>query len=518
MSTALNRRRFTRNSLATAAGTLAWSARAFAVRTPDFIEAVVVGSGFGGSIAALRLAQAGIETLVLERGRRWPITEVGDTFSSKEAPDGRSTWLSDTTILPPPIPAVAINRFVGVLDRIVGNGITAFRGAGVGGGSLVYGGINIQPTKHLFYKVFPRTIDYDELNRVYFPRVRSMLNATPIPDDILQTDAYVETRILLEQAARAGLKTIKPAMAINWDIVRQEIEGKKVGSIIAGEVYYGTNSGAKNSLDHNYLPVAEATGCVEILPLHMVTSIEEADRGLYRVVSSQINEQGAVLAQKSITCRYLFLAAGSLGTPELLLRAQSNGTLRNLSDSVGRFWGPNSDSSAIVAVASETNPTLGSPGVIAIEHLDNPISPILLEPFQAEPSIPQGAMPVLGQGISKPEGFFTFNAATQSAELFWPSKSADSQKNARALALTYQLLNEASGTSLAAPIDQSSTAHPVGGAVIGAVCNDYGEVFGYQNLFVVDGSLVPGSTGCANPSFTIAALAERSMDRILNRS
>jgi cholesterol oxidase len=65
--------------------------------------------------------------------------------------------------------------------------------------------------------------------------------------------------------------------------------------------------------------------------------------------------------------------------------------------------------------------------------------------------------------------------------------------------------------------DTGITAHPLGGATIGAVCNPYGQVHGYRNLFVVDGAFIPGSTACTNPSLTIAALAERSMDRFLNQ-
>jgi len=69
---------------------------------------------------------------------------------------------------------------------------------------------------------------------------------------------------------------------------------------------------------------------------------------------------------------------------------------------------------------------------------------------------------------------------------------------------------------LAGPIDQLNRGHPAGGAVLGAVCNNFGEVIGHKNLFVVDGSLIPGSAACANPSLTITALAEQSMDRFLN--
>ena len=295
----ISRRRFAKNSLAAAVSLGILPARASAANAPKSVEAVVIGSGFGGAVASLRLGMRGMETVVLERGRRWHITDAGDTFCTKESPDGRSTWLSNTTILPPPVPSLPIDVFTGVFDRKIGTEITAFRGAGVGGSSLVYAAITYQPPEELFYKVFPKSISYKELDRVYFPRVRAMLNATPIPEDILESDAYLSSRILLKEAAAAGLKTVKPPMAIDWDIVRKEIKGKKVPSIINGEVYYGTNSGAKNSLDHNYLRLAEETGFVEIRPLHMVTSIEEADRGRFRVVCNHINEQGAVLAEKT---------------------------------------------------------------------------------------------------------------------------------------------------------------------------------------------------------------------------
>jgi cholesterol oxidase len=519
MSRQIDRRQFIKKSVIT--GTMIGMSvtRAKALENNYDIEAIVIGSGFGGAVASLRLAQAGIETLVLERGLRWPITQAGDTFCTKENPDGRSAWLRNTSPLPPPFPVVPIDVFTGVFDQkaAMESGLLAVFGAGVGGGSLIYGGITVQPNEEHFYEVFPQSISYEILNREYFPRVRKMLNATPIPDDIFQTDAYLSSRILQEQVTKAGLKSYKPDIAINWDIVRQEIQGKKVPSIIAGETYYGTNSGAKNSLDQNYLRFAEESGYVEIKPLHVVTDIEDV-RGGYRVVANQIDEHGNVIEEHSFVCRYLFLAAGSLGTSELLLRAQSKGTLNNLSDSVGKFWGPNGDSNGLMLNSGQTNINLGSPGVIAVEDFNNPIAPILLETFQALPLPADGIIAVLGQAISKPEGYLTYNKATQSADLFWPSTSANIQKNADAIARTYALLNEANGTSLEAPVNNLFTAHAVGGAVLGAVCSNYGEVFGNKNLFVVDGSLIPGSAGCANPSLTIAALAEQSLDHFLNSS
>jgi cholesterol oxidase len=88
-------------------------------------------------------------------------------------------------------------------------------------------------------------------------------------------------------------------------------------------------------------------------------------------------------------------------------------------------------------------------------------------------------------------------------------------KNASAITETYNRLNQANGTSLAGLVDSLICAHPLGGAVIGAVCDNFGEIFGHPNLFVMDGALIPGSAGCSNPSLTIAALAEQSMDHFL---
>jgi len=212
----------------------------------------------------------------------------------------------------------------------------------------------------------------------------------------------------------------------------------------------------------------------------------------------------------------LFLAAGSIGTTELLLSAKATGTLKRLNNQVGKLWGTNGDGVGAVLTGSATNPTQGGPAAIVIEHLDNPIAAIVTEqlPF---PIVPEGVIASLGQAISKPEGYLTYNSSTKSADLFWPTNSTNNQKNAQALQYTYQLLNQANGTTLAQPLDFSSTAHPLGGATIGAVCNSFGQVQGYSNLYVVDGSLIPGSTACTNPSLTIAALAERCMDRFLDQ-
>ncbi len=516
MTRMLKRRQFLQGTAATFTTIALSNLRVEAHRSDEYIEALVIGSGFGGGVASLRLGEAGIETIVLERGRRWNITEAGNTFSPYDKPDGRAAFLSPTALFFDA--GTPIDIYTGILSGKLadGNSVGALNGAGVGGTSLVYGGITSQPTEELFYRVFPRQINYSELDSVYFPRVRSMLQVSPIPDDILNSPYYLSTRIFMEQVAKAGLKTRKIDIAFDWDIVRQEITGEKVPSIIAGQYYYGAESGAKNSVDRNYLKMAEETGYVEIRPLHVVTSIREFKGGRYQVICNQINEQGEVLAQKSFVCRYLFLAAGSIGTTELLLTAREQRTLPRLSRHIGQGWGTNGDSVTTVVSNRQTNPTLGTPGVVALEDFDNPIAPVTLEPFPI-PSVPQGAAIVLGQGITKGEGYFTYNRSTKSTDLFWPANSPNNQKLAEAAQYTYDRINQANGTTLAGAPDFTSTGHPLGGANIGKVCNTYGRVYGYRNLFIVDGSLIPASTACANPSLTIAALAERSMDRFNHR-
>jgi cholesterol oxidase len=191
-------------------GTLGSATRAWARRS-DFVPAVVIGSGFGGAVAALRLGQEGIDTVVLERGRRWPIRGDGNTFATFEKPDGRAYWLRERTgeaILGLPQLEKTIDRYVGVLEVIEGNGIYIGAGAGVGGGSLVFNAIIVKPRRELFERVFPREVNFDEMEEVYYPRVRRILRSAPIPDDILATDYYRSSRVSLEQARTAGFLTL----------------------------------------------------------------------------------------------------------------------------------------------------------------------------------------------------------------------------------------------------------------------------------------------------------------------
>src|SRR5881397_3413643 len=217
----ISRRQFLRSGTVASAflGMPGLSLRASDVQS-NFVTAVVIGSGFGGAVAALRLGQAGIDTLVLERGRRWPIRPDGNTFATFERPDGRAYWLRDHTaegVLGLPQLEKPIDRYVGVLEVVVGNGIYVGAGAGVGGGSLVFNAIIVKPRRELFERVFPREIDFDEMEGVYYPRVQGIIQSAPIPDDILATEYYRSSRVSLDQARTAGFPTRPVDLAIDWD-------------------------------------------------------------------------------------------------------------------------------------------------------------------------------------------------------------------------------------------------------------------------------------------------------------
>jgi cholesterol oxidase len=395
--------------------------------------------------------------------------------------------------------------------------MVARTGAGVGGGSLVYNAILLQPTRKLFKKAIPGSIvKYKDMDSIYYPRVRSILGASPIPPDILETDFYKSTRINLEQAQNAGFSTRPVDFGIDWNIVRQEIAGTKVPSAIDGQSWYGLNSGAKTSVDRNYLAQAEATGFVEILPLHIVVDITHKF-GLYYVSANKINEQGEVLEQRTFACTYLFLAAGSMGTSALLVKAKANGSLPMLNKHVGQFWAGNGDFIPFRAGLPSNNAGTGGPcGHFVMEDSNRFGSNGLVELVVPKSVKFDGASLYVGMGIAPPVGHFDYDPGTDSVVLTWPTEDKKVKKFEASAELIVQTLNDANPGTSTAFFSAQLTAHPLGGAALGKACTKYGQVENYPNLYVVDGAMIPrGSTGGVNPALTIAALAERNMEYII---
>ncbi len=483
-------------------------------------RALVIGSGFGGAVTALRLVQRGVEVTLLEKGRRWPITPEGDTFSPYFPPDGRSTWLRNLTVVPigPPLP---IDRYVGVLEGHFYPGMRVLTGACYGGGSVVYGGLLVKPPEHLFRQVFPQEIDYGEME-TYYRRVARMLEIGTVPDDIYRTEFFTHYRVVEEQNDRAGLTTARIESASDWQIVRAEIDGSIRPAVIHGEAIYGVNSGAKRSLDMNYLAQAEATGLLKVHTLHRVTDIGTDGRGRYLVWAEQIDEAGRVLSAHSFSSDRLFLAAGSIGTSNLLVKAKAKGLLPLLNEEIGRGWGNNGNVEVLrVNVGARTGRWQGGPPATAIEDYDNPVAPLFVEHPQFPIGLECGCLLYFGIGLHFMRGHFTYDPRADRAVLSWPASGNGQQMVNQALLATMDRLNQANGGELSPLVGgrkrymDDAAYHPLGGAVIGEACDAYGRVKNYPGLYVNDSALVPGSAACANPAFTVAALAERNIARIL---
>ena len=316
-------------------------------------------------------------------------------------------------------------------------------------------------------------------------------------------------------------------LAVDWDIVRVEIAGQRVPSAIAGQSFYGLNSGAKRSLDHNYLAMAEATGHVEILPLHNVAAIERGHGGRYAVTIHRLNDGGEVMGSpRRLVCNHVFLAAGSIGTTSLLVRARETGALPALNEHVGLHWAANGDLPVTRGALPFTNAGTGGPaGHFILEDLDNPFGPTSLVELVLPPHI-AGALAVSGApasfanyaslGIPPAIGSFAYNSATDTVALNWPSNDPRLAGFLAAAQRTLSVLDQSNG-SLTLGVNPFVSAHPLGGAVAGKACDFEGRVKRHPGLYVVDGALIEGNTGLANPLFTIAALAERCMDRIISR-
>jgi cholesterol oxidase len=486
------------------------------------IKAVVIGSGFGGSVAAYHLGKNKVETLVLERGRRWDVKPgKPGPFATSTNTDGRALWLSEVDLLVTDGPKNPIDRYTGIVERYNEDGIIVWASSGVGGGSLVYNTVLLQPSKSNFQKVFPSSIAYDEMSREYYPRVVEMMDAGPIPDDILTSPSYLGARVFLEYAKRAGIHTERINTATNWHVVRRELQGKVEASAIAGEIWYGGNSGYKNSLDKNYLLQAQRSGYVDISPLSNVTDIRELDKG-YEISVDRISEDGTVVSKHKIECQYLFFGAGSMGTSSLLVSAKHKGTLSRLNSEVGKNWGNNGDTFGVFNTGSPAGSSTGGPAhIVGLDYEDNPYGPQTVIAFpQADND--EDALIFLGMSLPEESGYFDYNTSLNRPVLHWPAKSEAITRLEERMEYTLKrLANEVTPAPArqaaieSVKVQVGATAHPCGGAVMGKACDDYGRVSGYKGLYVVDGALIPRGTAAANPALTIAAIAERCMDRII---
>ncbi|PPG39696.1 GMC oxidoreductase [Pseudoclavibacter sp. RFBA6] len=482
----------------------------------DHVPVLVIGSGFGASVAALRLAQAGESVAMLERGSRWPRDNWRQIFSDDAIPDGRAQWFRTSFTGVSGTPSY-FDRFGGVLDVTDYAGISVWRGAAVGGGSVVFTGALVQPEQRFFDHVFNGAVPYEEMNSVYYPRALAMLRGSTMPDDVYQSAPFGHSRRWDSDVAKAGYTSQRIKSIFSWDVVRKELRFQSRRSAVRGESNYGNSNGAKYDLTQNYLAQAEATGRVTIHFRHVVQAIGQQADGRYWLRIDLIEPNGAVVLSKTITCDRLFLGAGSVGTSELLVRARADGSLPNLNEHVGEGWGSNGDAAVTRSFQLSSGFVQGAPSASRI--LDESGMPVTLENWYV-PGLPTnlGIIGSLGMTLDDTRAAFRYDAATDNVVLDWPKTGND--ESVKALrAVNNRIVSAAGGVAgfplLAPDVNASFTAHPLGGAVLGKATDSYGRVAGHAGLYVVDAAAIPGSTGTVNPSLTITALAERAIERII---
>ena len=518
---------------------------------PNTFDVIIIGSGFGGAVTACRLAEKGLKALVLERGRRWE--------HNKYPRDLDDPWIYD-----PDEP----QRQNGWLDFRMFDDMSIAQGAGVGGGSLIYANISVEAKPELFNQGWPPEITYAEL-KPYYDQVGVMLNLQTLPDNQLtrRFNLMKEGAEKLGYGDRFRKLPVAVSFSQNWPKFPEDPfsdrnsekfindQGQQQGTCVhCGNCDIGCQVKAKNTLDLNYIPWAEKHGA-EVRPLHIVKYISPEADG-YRVYFDRI-EHGKLISG-SETARRVILAAGSLGSTELLLRCRDQyKTLPNISRFLGYNWSSNGDFLTPAFYDDrEVSPTQGPTITCAIDFLDgkvdgqqffiedggfpnvlrnilqtkmksgakNPLASVLLEALKlvVREDDPLGnVMPWFAQGIDAADGRLRLQRIwyapwRRRLALKWDIKR--SEPVIEAIVSMHKRLAEATGGDPWVPptwtvLKNLVTPHPLGGCNMGTtatngVVNHRGEVFGYPNLYVADGAIIPEAIGL-NPSRTIAALAER---------
>jgi cholesterol oxidase len=509
--------------------------------TFDFI---VVGSGFGGSVSAMRLAQKGYRVGVLEAGKRWHHTDFPKT-----------NWNAFKYFWMPKL------RCFGIQNITLLKGVMVLHGAGVGGGSLVYANTLMRPHDAVFADPsWGNAVAWRSELEPHYETARRMLGVTTNP--ALEEGEATLRRVSARMSAEATFHPTEVGVYFGEagvtvrDPYFSGAGPERTGCVLCGGCMVGCRFRAKNTLDRNYLYFAERFGA-RVIPETQAVRIVPVEGGYDVETRSSTAWFGG---RRRFRAARVVIAAGVLGTVELLLKNRDEyGTLPHLSAHLGEFVRTNGES-LLGATSFEAHREL-SRG-IAIGAAFHPNSLTKIESVRY--SSGSGAMRLLAVPLT-PDG----NAFTRPLKLLWrtfrrlpqllrlwtvadwarstiillvmqtldqhlrlrlgrslfgrrrlegrptdkpvPSYLPVAQEAAEILA--QELHGEAQNVASEVLLRTPATAHILGGCGIATspetgVIDPRHEVFGHPGLYVCDGSVIPGNLG-VNPSLTITALAER---------
>ncbi|WP_019948422.1 FAD-dependent oxidoreductase [Hymenobacter aerophilus] len=479
-------------------------------------EVVVIGSGYGGSVAALRLCEQGVPVTLLEMGLDW--AKSGEKFSTMISPGPSAAWLKTRTIAPF-FNVFPLKKFTGALDRLDFEHIKIWLGRGVGGGSLVNGGMAVTPRPDYFREIFP-DLDADKFYGHYFPLANRELGANTASEDFLDScEFYKFNRVGEAEAVKAGFRTVRVPNVYDFGYMEKEYRNEVPRSALAGEVIYGNNHG-KLSLDKTYLKKAAATGRLEILAQHRVNHIRQQPDKSYLLDVSVIDTQGEEVAHKTIRTPKLVLAAGTMGSLELLLKSRSLTGLP-VDAQVGQQWGNNGNfmtgRNFVQAFSGGTGYRQSTIPVGGIDNWTDPEHPFFTEIAPLPMGMNVATSLYLMVNRLKKHGQVAYDAPRRGLRLDWDaSHTAHMRANAKYFLKT---MNKANGGTRAHLLFHNGFGadicyHPLGGIVLGKATDKIGRLNGHQHLYVLDGSLIPGTIG-VNPFVTITAIAEYCLEHII---
>jgi cholesterol oxidase len=506
-------------------------------------DVLVVGSGFGGSTTALRLTEKGYRVGVLESGRRWRAEDFPTT-----------NWRARDFLWAPRLGLRGIQRVSLLKD------VCVLSGAGVGGGSLVYANTLYEPPE-AFYRdpQWADVTDWRAELATHYDRARRMLGVTEaVPD----TPADDVVRAVAERmgvadtfhATPVGVYFGEPGKTVT-DPYFGGAGPDRTGCIQCGGCMVGCRHGAKNSLDRNYLYLAERNGAT-VHPEHEAVDMVALPGGGYSVTTTRPGRRGP---RNVFTAEQVVLSAGVLGTLRLLLRLRDEGRLPGLSDRVGDVVRTNSEA---IVIATADKPGEYWRGV-AITSSIHPDDHTHIEPVRYPPgSNAMGLLTTLlvDGGGRVPRSLRFAGVVARHPIAFARSLSVRRWSERSVIILTMQTVdnslrivrrrkrgkglttrpghgnpnptyipaaNDAAriaaetiggqpqGSFFEALLDVPTTAHIIGGSCIGSspesgVVDPYHRVYGAPGLHIADGSVVSANLG-VNPSLTITAMTERAM-------